>query len=76
MLKGHVGGVRTAAFSPDGTTLLTGSEGGTARLWRANDGAALVVLEGHEGWLTAAAFSPDGATVLTGSADGTARLWK
>ena len=76
VLEGHSEGVTSAVFSPDGATLLTGSDDGTARLWRASDGAALAVLEGHSGWVRSAAFSPDGATVLTASGDGTARLWR
>nr|WP_238613456.1 WD40 repeat domain-containing protein [Candidatus Oscillochloris fontis] len=32
-LRGHTGSVNSAAFSPDGTRILTASNDGTARLW-------------------------------------------
>jgi WD40 repeat protein len=68
------GPVRTVAFSPDGSYVLTSSADGTARLWHA-DGTLARVFR-HHGPVSAAAFSPDGALVLTGSSDHTARLWR
>jgi len=69
--------VEAVAFSPDGKTVLTGGEDGTARLWRVDSGQMLgQPLRHKEGPVWAVAFSPDGKTVLTGSQDGTARLWR
>jgi WD40 repeat protein len=70
----HGDKVRAVAFSPDGRTVLTGSEDGTARLWEAATGKEIATLR-HASWVYAVAFSPDGRTALTGSQDGTARLW-
>ena len=47
-LKGHEGGVNSAAFSPDGTRVVTASDDRTARVWDAATGAELAVLKGHE----------------------------
>src|SRR5439155_11691689 len=37
-LKGHTDTVTSAAFSPDGARVLTGSHDGTAKLWDASTG--------------------------------------
>ena len=75
ILRGHHGRVNSAAFSPDGTHVVTASNDKTARIWDAATGKAVAVLSGHNDRLESAAFSPDGARVITASADMTARLW-
>ena len=72
---GHNRGVTGAAFSPDGTQVLTGSYDQTAKLWSAGNGAWLRTLTGHSRPVTSVAFSPDGTRALTGSYDQTAKLW-
>ena len=60
-LKGHTGQVSSVAFSPDGTRIVTGSRlDGTAKVWDARTGAALLDLKGHTGEVSSVAFSPDG----------------
>ena len=65
----------TAAFSPDGTKVVTTSRDRTARVWDAATGKTLAVLKGHEDEIQGVMFSADGKRVLTWSQDGTARLW-
>jgi WD40 repeat protein len=71
-------GVQSAAFSPDGTRIVTA--GGTAyhgevNVWDARTGAELLALNGHTSWVMTSAFSPDGTGIITGSVDGTAKVW-
>jgi WD40 repeat protein len=63
------------AFSPDGKTVLTGSEDDAARLWDTATGRPVGPPLIHQGAVWAVAFSPSGTTVMTGSSDQTARLW-
>ena len=73
-LKGHKSGVLSASFSPDGNTIVTASDDGTAKLWD-RDGKELQTLSGHQNPVWSASFSPDGNTIVTASSDGTAKLW-
>lgn len=97
ILSGHSDGV-DIAWSPDGTrvltgniavgtSLLSGSQDGAARIWNVEqliDDQMPVVdqtdesqrfLTGHKQSVSAVGWSPDGTQVLTGSYDGTARIW-
>ena len=67
--------VTGVAFSPDGKTILTGSDDKTARLWDAASGQPIGKPIQHSSQLSDVAFSPDGKTILTACLDGSARLW-
>jgi WD40 repeat protein/tRNA A-37 threonylcarbamoyl transferase component Bud32 len=66
---------RCAAFSPDGQTVVTAGEDGSARLWDSATLAPRGEPMRHDGPVLAVAFRPDGRALVTGSLDGTARLW-
>ena len=51
--------MRSAAFSPDGSRIVTTSEDKTARVWDAATGSEIAILRGHAGPVRSAAFSPD-----------------
>lgn len=77
VLPGHGAGTEAAAFSPDGTKVLTtfGAPVFSAQLWNLQTGQVERNLLGHTAWLLTAVFSPNGQRVVTGAQDGTARLW-
>ena len=60
---------------PDGQTVVTAADDGTARVWDAQSGRPIRTLEGHTDRIWSAAYSPDGQYILTASDDGTARTW-
>ena len=75
VLGGHDNAVRSAAFSPDGSRIVTASWDKTARIWDVASGKEIAVLRGHDGGLYSAAFSRDGSRIVTASMDKTARIW-
>ena len=74
-LTGRTGNVYSVVFSPDGSTLASGSWDGTLRLWDTATGERLTTFIGHTGDVRSVAFSPDGSTLASGSEDGTVLLW-
>jgi WD40 repeat protein len=73
-LKGHQAWVSCLGFSPDGKTLVSGSEDKTVRIWDVTAGKESAIFAGHTKVIQAVAFSPDGQTVATASSDKTVRV--
>ena len=72
-LKGHTDSVNAVAFSPDRTTLASGSSDGTVRLWGVAQRELLGILKEHSYPVTAVDFSHDGRLVSGSSGD--IKLW-
>ena len=73
-LEGHTNDVVALAFTRDGRYVASGSEDGTARIWRSSDGRNVRTLTQGK-TVTAVAFSRDGGHLATASTDGTLRIW-
>jgi WD40 repeat protein len=71
----HPGAVYSAAFSPDGRHIVTGSEDRTARIWSLPRGRLEHELFGHTSNVYDVAFSSDGRLVIT-AGDTTTRVWR
>src|SRR5262249_25942583 len=64
-LPANIPNANAIGFSPDGTTLVTGTHGPVV-LWDAASGRQLAVLAGEHTWgVCGATFSPDGKTVAS-----------
>jgi WD40 repeat protein len=78
-LEGHTDGVRSVAFSPDGSLLASGSYDGTVILWRVSDGASCARWKGIQlciqrslltGWGLTGQWVYDGTVILWRVSDG------
>lgn len=67
--------VTCVAISPDGKTVLSGSEDKTIKWWDLDTGKELKTFKGHSDYVKCIAFSPDGQTMLSGSVDKTIKWW-
>jgi WD40 repeat protein/tRNA A-37 threonylcarbamoyl transferase component Bud32 len=71
----HASQVCDASFSPDGTRVLSRSDGSEAYLWDYERSKLAAPPLAHSARIRHACWSPDGATVATASADGAAAIW-
>jgi len=73
-LEDHDDRVLGAAFSPDGTRIVT-IAGDHAKIWNVANGTLQFTLEGHSEKVWNVSFSRDGKRLLTVSWDLTAKVW-
>ena len=72
--QAHTDVVSTLTFSPDGSTLASGSWDGTLKLWNLQDGA-LLWRGRHTNTISCLAFSPDGRLLASSGRDATVQFW-
>ena len=75
--KGKTPNISSVAFSPDGSTVASGSKDTTIRLWDVTTRQQLAVLKEHTGGINGLEFSPDGSILASGGGykDNTIRFW-
>ena len=74
ILGRHASRVRSLAFLPDGSKLVSGSNDDTVRLWTLDSMTPPLVIEDHKGAVWRIAVSPRGDRFASASSDGTVRL--
>ncbi len=69
--------IGAVAFSPDGKTLISGTQDKTLniKLWNVDDGQLRKTLSGHTDSVSSVAVTSDGKNLVSGSFDKTIRLW-
>ena len=73
-LSGHRDVVRSLSFSPDGHSLISGSDDMTVRFWDLRTGKSQVLLK-HDAPVTSVRFSPTGKIIASASTAGIIALW-
>jgi WD40 repeat protein len=68
--------IQAIAFSPDGTTLASGSRDGQVLFWDASTGKLKATMWHDGSEVLTVAFSPDGKLLASGSDDGHIKLWQ
>ena len=75
-LGGHQDPVRDVAVGADGSTIATGADDGTARIWDAGTGIQLLQLRvSADEAVTHVEFTPSGEFLVTATEDGGVRVW-
>lgn len=75
-LAGHGGSVEAVAYSPDGTTLATGSNDQTVKLWDLATHRERMTLVGLSNYVESIAYSPDGRALAAVGFAGELVIWE
>ena len=72
---GFLDSVTAAAYTPDGHSVITGSNDSSVRIWDSASGLLIRVFDGNPNGIGSIACSPDGRLILVGGGDDVARMW-
>ena len=68
LLTESTGRISGAAFSPDGSTIVSGYNDGSILVWNVKTGKRKQALPTEQEWISSVAFSPDGKIIASGGA--------
>lgn len=73
LITGTEGHINSVAFSPDGNTIVGGSQDGYVYFWNVNTWERSKILSSNVNWINSVVFSPDGNTIASsgGTYEGT-----
>ena len=75
-ITGHQSAINSIAFSPDGQTIIAGTENNRIYIWNiANQPKIVKTLTGHSDSIKAVTVSPDGKLIASAGYDNTIKLW-
>jgi serine/threonine protein kinase len=74
-LQGHDREAWTVEFSPDGRTIISGSDDGTVKLWSVSSGELIETLGPFDMTVVSCRFSPNGSRLAALLLDGTLKVW-
>ena len=75
ILSGHTDLVTSLAFSPDGTSLVSGGNDKAIKLWDVQTGGVVKTFHGHTDQVYSISISADCTRIASGSLDKTIHLW-
>jgi WD40 repeat protein len=75
-LTGHSAAVYSLVISPDGQTLVSGSEDTTIKVWNLETGEEIKTLAQNLASVTSLAISFDGQFLVSANEDFSIKLWK
>ena len=73
--EGHTDCAWSVAITPDGKTIVSGSDDNTLKVWDLATGKCRATFKGHTGGIYGVAVTSDGKTIVSGSSDKTLKVW-
>ena len=73
--RGHLQGVRSLSWSPDGTHIVSASQERTVHIWNAMTGSTINIYNDQSTAIHCVAWSPDGTRIAMAGADAHIQVW-